>query len=124
MKNDKRKFILDTLLPYKEDPTTCAKEDEMCVYLTDDGKKCAVGKHMKDGPWQKLENVFEDVLENYDIGDVLTDEALEQGLSIEGWSAMQAYHDGIATGARYINKRAESLEIITGIRFPELYVNN
>lgn len=40
-----REFILNTLLPYKEDPSTCAydKETKKCYYLTEDGKELVNG---------------------------------------------------------------------------------
>ena len=54
-----KKFILDTLLPYKKDPSKCAILNDKCVYIMRDGKttkKCALGKWMKKGPWQSEHN--------------------------------------------------------------------
>jgi len=46
----KRQFVLDTLLPYKEDPSTRGiGVNGSCVYLNKkNGNKCAFGMHLKD----------------------------------------------------------------------------
>lgn len=121
----KRQFILDTLLPYKQDPKTCAFIGGKCLYLTKDGRKCAVGKHMKKGEWQKSENSISGLLGDIglELKDILTKEAVEQGLTLREWNALQAYHDSIGFGDAYsdINLSVEHLEKVTGLKFPELY---
>src|SRR6478752_232003 len=93
-----REFILNTLLPYKEDPSTCATNAfGNCMYLDDKGRKCALGKHMKEGPWQLEENKNINTLsDEYTLNHMLTDEALDQNISIDIWSTIQSYHDRIA----------------------------
>ena len=50
----KKEQILEILLPYKENVENCAVGSfGTCLYLTEDGKKCAVGKMLKEGAWQK-----------------------------------------------------------------------
>lgn len=118
-----RQFILDTLLPYKNDPGTCGynEVDEMCEYLTNNGKKCAVGKHMKIGKWQhyNMDIVCLASDFNFDLEEMLTNEAFEMKLSIKQWQAIQSYHDDIAMSMNTENT-VINLEELTGISFPEL----
>lgn len=123
-----REFILNTLLPYKEDSSTCAiNQFGNCMYLDDKGRKCAVGKHMKTGPWQLIENKnIRDLHENdYKLEDMLTNEALDQNIPINIWSGMQNYHDHIANASWVFTKNSTvcHLEEETGFKFPELYFN-
>lgn len=123
---NKREFILNTLIGYKNDPTTCAIENGFCRYLTQDGHKCAVGKHLKEGPWQNELNMgIRELIKKYEE-DIFTDEAKEQNLSISEWNTMQLYHDTISTSLELpnifsINNHVKRLEILTGLEFPELY---
>jgi hypothetical protein len=95
-----RQFILETLLPYKNDPTTCAREANVCKFLTEDGRKCAVGKHMKKGPWQnKTMGVYEMDI-SLGLEKVLNESALNQNFTIEQWIIIQDYHD-TCSGQRY-----------------------
>ena len=92
-----KKFILDTLLPYKQDPTTCAKNGKGgCSYLTIDGRKCAVGKHLVDGEHQNSGLYAERLFTFYNPDDILTEEAKQQQIPIDVWEKMQSYHDYIA----------------------------
>tara|TARA_R110000851_G_scaffold107744_1_gene228227 strand:+ start:4307 stop:4705 length:399 start_codon:yes stop_codon:yes gene_type:complete len=97
MKTQKQ-FILDTLLPYKEDPTTCGYEVSSCLYLTGDGKKCAVGKHLITGEWQNHTGDYNGLIDTYNAEDIFTQEALDQKLPSRVWRAMQFYHDNLALG--------------------------
>ena len=120
MKKTKIEFILDTLLPFKEDPSTCGFEDQRCVYLANNGNKCALGKHMKEGKWQSENDFgFLGLTYNYAKEDFLTDEALEQNLSMREWVSIQCYHDALARD-KSIDIRLTKLEDETGIEFPEL----
>lgn len=120
-----REFILNTLIGYKEDPSTCAGDKGNCLYLTKDGRKCAVGKHMREGPWQKVTFGIADIFEDYDSKEFLTKEAYDQNISIILWEVMQSYHDSIfrndLDGANYYVIR---LEHITTFKFPELKFNS
>ncbi len=121
-----REFILNTLLPYKEDPSTCGydKETEKCYYLTKDGRKCAVGKHMIEGEHQSSPDSIVYLTEQKSLDKYLTQEAIEQNLSLNVWAIMQEYHDKIAISAdKTINNKAAKLERVTGLKFPELYFN-
>lgn len=88
-----KKFIIDTLLPYKVYPTTCAIQYDACLYLTSDGRKCAIGKHMKPGPWQKERCTVATLAKKYNLKEILTGEAAEVDLPI--LSLMQDYHDSL-----------------------------
>lgn len=53
-----RDFIINSLLPYKDDPSKCGLDGTRmlypCMYLTHEGKKCAVGQYLKPGEWQQF----------------------------------------------------------------------
>lgn len=117
-----KEFVLKTLLPYKEDPSTCGYSEEGgCKYLTKEGKKCAVGKWMKKGPWQDYSFGACDILTEYTQEEVLLKPALEMNFSERVWANIQGYHDGIAFNCEYNTKKC--LEVIEGlleIDLPEL----
>ena len=118
-----KKFILDTLLPYKQDPTTCAKNEEGgCSYLTTDGRKCAVGKHLIDGEHQMSALYVSSLFYRYNPDDILTEEAKQQQISIDIWAKMQRYHDCVAVNFsnEIINDVVKELEQLTGFELPEL----
>ena len=119
MKKTKREFILDTLLPFKENPSTCAYENGNCVYLAENDNKCAIGKHMKEGGWQLSIGGFSELLADYEKEDFLTNEALEQNLTNDEWSYIQGYHDKLADTGK-IGISLVTLERKTGLKFPEL----
>ena len=121
MKSQKQ-FILDTLLPYKEDPATCAIGDGECLYLTKDGRKCAVGKHMKKGKWQTKFSSVEDIEYEFGLDKVLKKSALKQEFTIEQWNLMQQYHDNVALSRRkvLINDKVKKLEESLNIDLTEL----
>jgi hypothetical protein len=118
-----KEFILDTLLPYKKDSSLCAI-DNGCVYLTPNGKKCAVGKHLIEGEHQKFVGDIYDLDAEYNLNNILTEEAQRQNISLQIWELMQQYHDFIALKKSFIaiNNTAKLLEKHTHIQFPELYM--
>ena len=120
MKTQKQ-FILDTLLPYKQDPTTCAI-DGACKYLTEDGRKCAVGKHMKKGKWQTKVMGVVDMDREFGLDKVLKKSALKQGFTVEQWELIQRYHDKCANYSHIevMNFRVEKLEESLNITLTEL----
>ena len=121
MKSQKQ-FILDTLLPYKEDPTTCAIDGDKCEYLTKDGRKCAVGKHMKKGKWQTRFMDVRSIDEVFGLDKVLKKSALKQGFTIEKGTLIQRYHDKCAGYAHIgvMNFIVEQLEESLNIDLTEL----
>lgn len=93
---NRQQFIIDTLLPYFQDPSTCAYENGKCMYMTHAGKKCAVGKHIR--PEKYTDKIEQTMLMHILNEDNLTPEAMEQELTYEQWCAIQAVHDNLATG--------------------------
>lgn len=93
-----KKFILDTLLPYKENPETCGDNGKGCVYLTEDNKTCAIGKHMKPGDWQNYSNNVSALFKKYKQKDIMSEEWCKQRIPYKVAEYMQLYHDNIARG--------------------------
>lgn len=120
-KEQKRQFILDTLLPYKNNPETCAHKNGRCLYLTESGNKCAVGKHMKKGKWQYSDKRIRPLLDEY-TDKIFTKKALKHELSWRVWDLMQGYHDSIvATKSLFTtNFYVKGIEESLGIELPEL----
>ena len=118
----KREFILKTLLPYKEDRSKCAvsKIAGTCLYLTEDGKKCAVGVHLKKGKWQHFRKGYRSLIDNFGKNNIFKKSALKHELPDEAWDLMQKYHDALAIGYGS-ETRLEQLEKLLGISLPELY---
>lgn len=114
-----REFILNTLLPYKEDVSKCAYENSFCKYLTNDGRKCAVGKHLIDGDHQRFEGSVGQLVNKYGWY-VFTKEAQDQKINLTAWSTMQRYHDSLSQTHRASNMIVDYLEKLTGFEFPEL----
>lgn len=116
-----RKFILNTLLPYKENPSLCAfiKTDHLCMYLTEDGKKCAVGRYLKEGEHQQCRANVVELFKEYPPKDILTEEAFNQYIPTNVWLLMQRYHDKTATN-HSVNDIVAELENETGFKFDEL----
>jgi len=126
---DKRQFILNTLLPYKEKPETCAGINGSCYYLMADGRKCAVGKHMIEGFHQGFSGDVDSLNHQFGLDKILTDEAKQVGLSVDEWQCIQRYHDTLSDfsdGQRSqydVNLKVFRIEDITGLDFPELKFN-
>lgn len=120
-----REFILDTLLPYKQDPSTCAIDGLSCLYLTPDGRKCAVGKHLKEGEWQNKGGHAIDLFNTWGEEAVLTEEALAQNIPLEIWILIQRCHDALAhKDLVSYNDDVCMLEEATGFKFPELLIES
>jgi hypothetical protein len=118
-----KNFVLKTLLPYKEDPSTCGydKGKNVCKYLTKEGKKCALGKWMKKGPWQDSGKDAYGVLDEYTQEEILLKPALEMNFSQDVWENIQDYHDKIAQGLKRGALNAlGGIEYILEIDLPEL----
>ena len=124
-----KKFVLDTLLPYKNNPTICGwnKSEGLCEYLTAEGNKCAVGKHLKEKPeWQGYIGNIEGMVDSLDkrdmqLDDVLKDEA--KGIPIKVWKSMQRWHDELASGGNP-NAFVSTLAVAVGLPMDELLITN
>lgn len=128
-KKQMRAFVLKVLLPYKQNPSSCAVADNNCLYLTSDGRKCAVGQLMKRGKWQQVQAGVLTLADNYDLTKILTAPNLRYVTNVNGivdmslLINMQRYHDLIADDLSYshsVNTRVEALEASLGVKLPEL----
>lgn len=124
----KRNFILKTLLPYKEDRSKCAvsKITGNCLYLTEDGKKCAVGVHLKKGKWQYDKNGYYSLINKFGKK-IFKKNALKHEFQDKVWNLMQQYHDSLAKGYAPLwythpNACLKNIEESLGIKLPELYI--
>lgn len=96
MKNSLQQFIVDTLKPYFLDTDLCGINDSGdCEYLTEDGKKCALGKHLKKGEWQAHLGTATELFAEYDMNKILKKSALKFKLTVENWRGVQLVHDWI-----------------------------
>lgn len=133
------KFIIDTLLPYKQDTSKCSYDGSACLYLTEQGNKCAVGAHMREGEWQQATpynmvngSAADAVFKKWGAKTVLTEEAYKFHVALKNlfgepddvyrvWVLMQDYHDHLASGrGRTYDSAAKSLETHLGINLTEL----
>lgn len=116
-------FILKTLLPYREDKNNCGRiEDGACMYLTPDGKKCAVGRWMKEGEWQNYDFAVGMLSDKYNLEDILLEPAKDMKFSVGDWKAIQEYHDsvGLDGSKDYINSKVSILEEKFDVNLTEL----
>jgi hypothetical protein len=119
-KEEIQKFIIDTLLPYKEDINNRAIEKtelgNTCCYLTEDGRKCAIGKHMVDGSHQDFLGPYLILIQNYNKEDIFTQEFLNFNFSDNVCSYIQDYHDalekeGIANNAISVIEKELNIDL-------------
>lgn len=88
------KVITDTVQFYEEDPSRRAVlPGGGCKYLTTEGRKCAVGRYMLPGRWQKSCMGVASLMEGHDgpLDIVLQPEV--RGLPWRLWYTLQHYHD-------------------------------
>lgn len=116
-----KEFIIETLLPYKQDLSNCAYDvlTAKCSYLSTDNKKCAIGKWMKEGEWQYFEGDVKELFIEYEMEEIMEQEFLQQDMSLELMILMQRYHDNLAMG-RYIDIIVSSMEKEIGEDLTEL----
>lgn len=136
-----REFILATLLPYKENPDTCAfgALENQCLYLMRDDngtvKHCAVGKWLLEPSSDKLCSVKDICDGDIDtLKKMLKPDAAAQNLPIIVWLKMQNYHDLLAESVFdknilvdypiLINNKVKAIEDMLEIKLPELYVKS
>ena len=99
-KTEIKKFVLDTLLPYKNDPSTCGYDEgtKNCKYQAANGNMCAFGKHMTSAALTKYQDSGEaasTIIES-DGYDILTSQARSMNFTELQWDVIQNYHDRIA----------------------------
>lgn len=123
-KKEIKGFILETLLPYKENPELCALEDGLCRFLTKDGKTCAIGRWMKKGKWQKMEGDAWDLFEKYNEKDFFKKKARDMKFTDSEWDVIADYHDKISEeqDEAFINPSVDKLEEKFFIKLPELRI--
>lgn len=123
----KEQFIINTLKPYFLDHNLCGYEtyDNICSYLTLEGKTCAVGKWLdKNNPnYKKIIHSNTTVIpidDSYGLDNVLVEDA-KYILNIVEWRCVQNIHDALAKGDKHkVKSFIISLEELTNINFAEL----
>jgi hypothetical protein len=115
-----KEFILKSLLPYKHNPEICGHNGSVCVYLTNDNKKCAIGQYMKEGEWQKSTEGVRVLFEEYLEEDIMTDEWCKENIPLKVAEAMQGYHDTFKVFTLLQEEYVDSLEKLTGFDLKEL----
>ena len=125
-KEEIKQFVLDTLLPYKKDRSLIALNSKgNCCYLTTDGRKCAVGKHLKENKEvQFFRGGAHSLFSKFGSG-ILTDEARAFDFTFKTWRTIQMYHDRLAYGGygSLCNKAVRNLEERLDIDLTELKLN-
>jgi hypothetical protein len=108
-------FILNTLLGYYKDPSTCAYEGDKCVYQAENGNKCAFGQHIANGQYSyEMEGADADA-----FLETLTPEAKAQQLDGHQWNTIQGVHDMWAK--QYYEKENNTANILAAISKCERY---
>lgn len=124
---DKKQFVLDTLLPFFINPSSCAvvqndNGDKSCLYRAAGNKRCALGKHIRDDAYNpEMENKgASEVLQMWP--DCLTPEAHAMGFTDWQWAYIQSIHDGLAANGfnPALTHYIEDLENSLKISLPEL----
>lgn len=114
-----KNFIIETLLPYKQNPEICGFNGKNCVYLTEDKKTCAIGKHMKPGMWQNFDGGVSLLFKNHKQKNIMSEEWCKQRIPYKVSAYIQQYHDNIARGYSN-NSTVKTLEEYTGFNLDEL----
>jgi hypothetical protein len=118
-------FIIKSLLKYKLNKEECAIDSSRCcVYLSDDGKMCALGQYMKKGDWQNHFDIITNVFKKFGEKKIMHKKWLNQKIPLPIAKLMQSYHDYIARGVdnTFINDVVEELEEKTKFKLKKLYV--
>lgn len=88
-----REFWQDTFEFYDGHPERRAfGEDETCLYLTDDGRKCAIGRFIPDGHAAQRETDVS-VASLFDLHPELRHLPAFRGLEIDFLALVQGWHD-------------------------------
>lgn len=105
METSNQEFIINLLLPYFQDPTTCAVHQDSCKYLMPDGRKCAVGKCLIDAEKFKDIKANASILIEAESESILIPEARNR-FTLTQWDDIQSIHDTLATNNPYACFRA------------------
>ena len=92
---NKQEFIISNLKPYFLDPSTCGVgEDCTCMYLTEDGKMCVLGKNLTPKALERFKNSESRAERLLKInGEEILKEESRGILSYNEWEQMQKIHD-------------------------------
>lgn len=84
-------IITDTVNYYEADPSRRAVDEESsCAYLAEDGRKCAVGRYLLDGPWQHSAANALGLVRDYDTNCLVPE---VRHIPVDLWQQLQTYHD-------------------------------
>ena len=130
-KEEKKEFILKSLLHYFNNPAECGYDDlkYTCQYKTIDNKKCAFGQYIADDKYSRsfeLKSVDKLEINLEDLNNLLINEAKNK-LTINEWKRVQIVHDSVARfyhnsvpTKNGIDNAIAALEQATKINFDEL----
>lgn len=90
---EKKEFALAQIAPYYKDPTTCGFNGDRCLYLTEDGKMCVLGKNLIDPSLYGAMNGDDLLIKHGE--DALKPES-RGFLTPKEWNKLQNIHDNIA----------------------------
>lgn len=115
----KEEIIMDTYNFYKNNPDQFSiNEFGNCVYRTQDGKRCAVGRYMKEGKYQKFSGTASSLITSFTENEVFKPEVLGHPLFF--WDDLQTrLHDAPA------KSKEPLLELEQGLKYMlNTYVKN
>lgn len=87
-----REFWEDTYNFYHGHPERRAVEGGACAYLTEDGRKCAIGRHIPDG--HRGQHSHQNVIGLFRGHPDLRELPAFAGLDVDFLLAVQGWHDG------------------------------
>lgn len=106
----KKLFALQQIGPYYKNPKLCGFNGEFCVYLTNDGKMCVLGKNLID-PEDKPNLDADDLLKNQ--GEKILKPEARGKLSPKEWKGLQKIHDSIAMEDDHLGGCCDELGLFT-----------
>jgi len=122
-KEEKKEFILKSLIHYFKDPTQCGfSEKNTCTYRTNENKKCAVGQYIAEEnykPEMEGYSIYSEIMFK-DIEQLLVPKAKNK-LTRGEWSRVQLIHDAIARHYNRIDTGGKMLNITDAIKSLEEY---
>lgn len=100
-----KEFALQAIAPYYKDPSICGYEDDRCVYLTNNGRKCVLGKYLKEPDKFRGRGSAISIFYAKTQEDILIPEAVGI-LSTDQWQSLQNIHDNVARNENLLNIRS------------------